>query len=312
MKVLARLINNGLLSYIATARRTPKSEGEPDSAEYCYGVWMKHLVLLHKNGMRTIPSTLVELGPGSSLGVGLCALLSGVNTYYALDMVRYTDTAKNCNMLDELIQLFQLRTARPTKGWPDFDKFLDTNLFPGSILTDHLLRVSMSKKRISLIREALTNSNFFHKNISVKYIVPWSGERDIESGTVDVVISHAVLEHVVDLDKTYGSIYAWLKPGGMMSHQIDFTSHGLSQEWNGYRSFSEIMWKLMVGKQTYLINRQPYSVHRRLIKKNGFKMKCELKKYRKDGIQRSQLSSRWRNISADDLSCSGTFIQAQK
>lgn len=97
-----------------------------------------------------------------------------------------------------------------------------------------------------------------------------------------------------------------------MSHQIDFGSHGLSKKWNGYWAYSELLWKVVLGKRPFLINRQPYSVHKDLMKKNALNAICELKSYRSDGIKRLQLSPLWKNISDDDLMCSGAFVQAYK
>ena len=75
-------VARGLLSYVPALNDVlpSKTGGHTDSAPYCYGVWMKHLTLLHANGFPGVPQTIAELGPGESLGVGLCALLSGVES----------------------------------------------------------------------------------------------------------------------------------------------------------------------------------------------------------------------------------------
>jgi hypothetical protein len=302
----------GLLTFIPGMQRVlPKRRtGGTDSAYYCYGVWLKHLTLLWENGMRSMPNTIAELGPGDSLGVGLAAMLCGVNNYYALDVVRHTNTETNLTLFDELVLLFKSHAPRPTKGWPDFDGYLNANLFPGHILNDQLLEASLSEKRIAAIRNAIEHHEYQNNKVAIKYMVPWSDASIIEKHTVDIILSHSVLEHIVDLENTYQALYAWLKPRGMMTHQIDFESHGLSDTWNGYRAYSELYWKIMMGKRPYFINRQPYSVHRNLITKNGFNIICDLRNYRTDGIQRSDLSDYWKSITDDDLTCSEAFIQA--
>jgi hypothetical protein len=307
-------IVKGLLTNIPFIRGIlPKrGTGGTNSAIYCYDVWLKHLTLLWVNGIRTIPDTIAELGPGDSLGVGLASMLSGVNNYYALDVVEYANTDSSIDIFEELVALFKMRTARPVKGWPDYDLYLNNGLFPSHILTDDLLNTSLSDERIALIRKAIVNPKSQNNGISIKYIVPWSDENVIQKETVDVILSHATLEHVVDLKTTYQALYLWLTRGGMMSHQIDFSSHGLSKEWNGHWACSKFIWNIIVGKLPYLLNRQPCSKHLELMKSNGFEIVCHLQHRRIDGIRRSQLSEDWRNISDDDLTCSEAFIQARK
>jgi len=309
-----RPLVKGLLTFIPGMQRVlpGRGTGGTDSAYYSYGVWLKHLTLLWENGMRSIPKTLAELGPGDSLGTGLAAMLCGVNNYFALDVVRHSSTEINVKIFDELVALFKSRAERPSKGWPDFDKYLDENLFPGHILDDELLQASLSEKRIEAIRDTLESSEQRTNEITIKYMVPWSEDKVIAKHSVDVILSHSVLEHVVDIDKTYQALYSWLKPNGMMSHQIDFESHGLSETWNGYRAYSEFLWKMMMGKRPFMINRQPHSAHIDLMVKNGFEVICDLTTHRTDGIQRSDLSDYWKNITDDDLTCSGAFIQAKK
>jgi hypothetical protein len=309
-----RPIVKGILTFIPGLQKIlPQgTTGGTNSAAYCYGVWLKHLTLLWENGLSSIPNTLAELGPGDSIGIGLAAMLSGINNYYALDVVRFANTAFNLKVFDELVTMFQHRAGRPTKGWPDYDSYLDGNLFPSHILTEETLAASLSVARIALIRAALINPEAKQPGITIKYMVPWSDKNVITEESVDVILSHSVLEHVVDIANTYPALYLWLKHAGLMSHQIDFTAHGLSEQWNGYRAYPEWLWKLIVGRRPFLINRQPCSEHIECIKKNHFKIICLMKNYKTGGIARSQLSSYWKNISDDDLACAGIFVQAQK
>ena len=314
MKIKMISAAKGIVTYIPGIRRVllQKPTGGTISAKYCYGVWMKHLTLLWENGLRDIPDTIAELGPGDSQGIGLAAMLCGVNNYYALDVTEYSNIETNLKIFDELVSLFKSRSQRPTKGWPDFDAYLDENLFPSHILTDEILNESLSDERVASIRAIIKNPGLENNGISIKYMVPWESNDIIEKNSVDVILSHSVFEHVVDLEATYKALYLWLKPNGMMSHQIDFKSHGVSTNWNGYRKYSEFLWKIICGRHTYLINRQPHSKHINLTAKNKFSLICDLKYEQTDGILRSSLSDHWQDISEEDLNCSGAFIQAQK
>lgn len=307
-------IAKGLLSFIPGTQRflTRAGTGGTNSAMYCYGVWLKHLTMLWANGLRQLPQTLAELGPGDSIGTGLAAMLSGVDRYFALDVVRFANTAANLRIFDELVALFRRRAGRPQKGWPDFDGWLDENLFPSRILTPDILGAALAEERIARIRALLADPGTPQPKIQICYMAPWYDEHVIEKESVDVILSHSVLEHVTDVERTHAALAQWLKPGGWMTHQVDFTSHGLSKQWNGFRAYPEWRWKLIAGRHTYLINRQPCSVHVGCMEKNGFQIRCLMKNTLPDGIGRARLSARWRGISDEDLNCSGAFIQAQK
>jgi hypothetical protein len=272
---------------------------------------MKHLTLAWAAGLPAIPDTVAELGPGESLGVGLAAILSGARRYYALDVVERSRLEDSLPFLDDLVALFRSRTGRPTKGWPDFDDLLDGHLFPSHILDDQRLDAALSERRIAAIRSTLLREEG-HEGLVIKYVVPWSGEHVIEEESVDFILSHSVLEHVEDLEGTYEALHTWLKPDGLMSHQIDLTSHGLSEAWNGYRACPEWLWKMIAGTRPFLINRQPYSGHLDLLERNGFTLVRNLKRYREDGVERAELAAHWQDISDADLDCPGAFVQAVK
>jgi hypothetical protein len=291
-----------------------RGTGGTNRALYCYGIWLKHVSFLHAHMPKPflIPNTLAELGPGDSIGVGIAALLSGANHYYGLDIKRYSSLDRNLKILDELADLFKRKAPRPVKGFPDFDALLDENLFPNAILTDRVLSNALHPARIAAIKQAIINGVSDDGTISIQYIVPWNDEKNIEPQSVDVIVSHSVLEHVNDLESAYTACHGWLKPNGIMTHQIDFTSHGLAKLWNGYRTYSERVWKMLSSKRDCWINRQPVSVHQHIIENLGFDSLIVLKQYKNNNLSMNHLAPRWRSLSEDDLSCSGVFLQARK
>lgn len=307
-------VARGLLTYFpAINDLVPEKAagGATTSATYCYGVWLKHLTMLHEHGFRGTPATIAELGPGDSMGVGLCGLLSGADHYVGLDVIAHTNTARNLKVLDELALKFRDRTPNVDKGWPYFHTLLDERAFPRHVLTNERLDASLSPGRIASIRQAIASPSLT-RDITAEYKAPWFDPRIVEADTVDLIVSQSVLEHVVDLPATYQALYQWLKPGGWMSHQVDFKCHGLTKSWNGYRACSEGMWALALGKRPFMINRQPPSVHLRLLREAGFELVHHEKFLRQDGIRREALAPMWADISEDDLNCSGLYVIATK
>src|SRR3981081_1310518 len=96
MSVKARSLIVGMATYVPGLRgQTGRRTGGTVSARYCYSVWSRHLSILQRSGLPTTFKTMVELGPGDSLGIGLAALLSGVERYIALDVVQHASGAQN-------------------------------------------------------------------------------------------------------------------------------------------------------------------------------------------------------------------------
>jgi SAM-dependent methyltransferase len=289
-----------------------RGTGGTDRAGYCYGVWLKHLTLLHASGHVGVPTRVAELGPGDSLGVGLAALLSGADHVRALDVKRFSDPERNERVLTELVELFRRRAGRPTPGWPDFDAHLDERLFPAAILDGERLERALAPARLEAIREALRDGVSRDGTISLAYAAPWEDADVIERGSVDLILSHSVLEHVRDLDRTYAACARWLAPGGWMSHQIDLQSHGLARAWNGAWAIgSERYWELIAGRRDCWINRRPASAHLTALERAGFRVTLALRNERRDGVPRERLASRWRDLADDDLVCAGLFVQAR-
>jgi hypothetical protein len=270
--------------------------------------------MAQQHGLATQPQVIAELGPGDSLGIGLAALLSGAANYYALDIVDYANTEANLVMFHELVKLFQRKEPIPDEQeFPALRPLLESYEFPREILTDERLAQSLSSNRIQLIAEAISGTGDSKKRpIGIRYIVPWYDDRVIRAQSVDMIFSQAVLEHVDNLTQTYQSLYRWLKVDGFMSHQIDFGCHGLAKKWNGHWAYSDLAWKIVRGKRSYLLNRYPYSVHKRLLEQCGFNIVAEVKTFDDSGLARTHLSSSFQAISDEDLMTRTVHILATK
>ena len=265
-------------------------------------------------GLNTWPRVVAELGPGDSLGIGLAALLSGAESYYALDIVDYANTQANLAILDELIDLFRRKEPIPDQQeFPALRPLLESYKFPHEILTDDRLAQSLSTDRIQLVTEALTGTGGSKVGtIQIRYIVPWYDEKLIKAQSVDMIFSQAVLEHVDDLAQTYQALHRWLKADGFMSHQIDFGCHGLAKKWNGHWGYCDLAWRMVRGKRSYLLNRQPYSAHKHLLERCGFNIVAEVKTFDDSGLARAQLNSSFRAISDEDLTTRTVHILVKK
>jgi SAM-dependent methyltransferase len=292
-------------------QRRVTGTGGTDSARYCYSVWLRHLVLAAESGKNTGPKSVAELGPGDSIGVGLAALLSGAERYFALDVVAHANPERNLKIFDELVALFHARADIPdNEELPDVSPKLNGYRFPCGILTEDRLTQALASERVASIRGSIEDSA---SNESViQYRAPWFDGQVIERDSIDMIFSQAVLEHVDELVATYRAMRLWLAPGGFMSHTIDLKSHGWAKEWNGHWTYSDFMWKLVRGKDVWMINREPASRHIKILLEEGFRVVCQDRTTLPSKVTRRQLATKFRDMPEDDLTTSGVFIHAIK
>lgn len=284
------------------ARNRKFSTGGSCDAKYCYSVWLKHLIKSYESGLDRIPFTIAELGPGDSLGTGLAAMLCGVRRYYALDVVYYQNLEKNIPILEELVELFTNRTPLPE--YP----------FPRHILTDEVLGYSLSLSRINEIKEMLRAGKKKYGELKIDYLVPYD-KLEIDVEPVELVFSHAVLEHVDNLRNCYAIMGKILSAGGYMSHQIDFSSHGTSKYWNGHWGYSDMVWKLIYGSSPFLLNRCTVSQHIELMRENGMEIlrleKCD-NPGNEPAMSYDKLAKSYKKMGREDFETAGAYILARK
>ena len=288
-------------------KRFQRPTGGTDSARYCYSVWLRHLVVASRYGLKEVPTRVAELGPGDSLGIGLAALLSGAETYSALDAIRHADLDRNLQVFDELVDLFRNRQPIPdAEEFPAVEPALESWSFPHEILSSQCLEQSLAPDRLATLRAAVQDPDPCRG--PVRYIAPWNEDLVIEKTSVDLIFSQAVLEHVADLPSTYAALNSWLRPGGMMTCQIDFKSHGTAPTWDGHWSYGALMWRLIRGAKPFLLNRHPISTHRRLLAESGFDIRCQITAEQEPRLPLTKLARRFRRLTDEDRRTTGVFF----
>ena len=135
--------------------------------------------------------------------------------------------------------------------------------FPHAILHSARLNTALAPSRVVRIRNELAELANQRQGAHFGYFAPWNDTSVIQPNSVELAFSQAVMEHVVDIDRTYAALAEWIRPGGYMSHTIDFRSHQTAATWNGHWAYSDFTWRLIVGRRAFLINRQPYSAPHR-------------------------------------------------
>lgn len=235
----------GLLSYVPLARKIIPKKGThgSDMPQYCLETFELHQVLLIEADCNFPIESLGELGPGDSMGVGIAALLNGTKKYFGLDAIEHSNIKINVEIFQSLVQLYEGRNV----------------VFPESV-----------KKQIE---NSIVHLN--EPDSMLRYLVPWWKEK-LNNNSIDVIISTAVLEHIIPLEKSYKKIFDLLKPGGYCSHIIDYAAHEFSNNWYEHWYYSDFLWKILMDGRIYMINRMPHSFHIKCILNAGFIIEKEI------------------------------------
>jgi hypothetical protein len=314
--MMARLLLGGLKSYLPTSP-TRIGHGPQEAARYSYSVWMRHLTLSRQFTGMPAPRSVVELGPGPTLGAGLAALLSGADRYVALDTVRHADTANLPELFDELRTLFADRTDIP--GPSDFPRLhprLDSYSFPEQALAADRLERAHEQDRLEAISRDIAGLACSDSTERIRYICP---RRDsvVPPGSADFVFSQAVLQEIDHgpsadtLAATFRSMARWLARGGVISHQIDLSAYGL-RPWNAHWTIGDTNWKLARGRRRHWVNRVPLSGYLALCDAHGFDIAGLVPAPATTSVRRTELSRRFTQISDQDLTTCSVYLAAVK
>ncbi len=298
----------GMASFVVPSLRNMRSPTfAMTGAEYCYSVFLRHFSHVAPLTGGAVPAHVAEFGPGSSIGVGLCALLAGAETYTGLDVVDCTNDAFNLEAFDKLVAMFRERRAVPQSGTftPIFTPAADWS-FPAALVPN--LEHALEPGRLARIRaDIVAKSGAF-----IRVATPWTRADVIAPQSLDWIFSQSVLEHVDDAAKVYDCARLWLRPGALMSHENDYTSHDLTYHWNGHWTIGDTAWCALRGKRPYLINRLPHSAHVAMLKERRFEIPVELDQVRaQEALPQSQFAPAFRAMSAADATTSVVFFVAR-
>jgi hypothetical protein len=313
-----RLMLGGLKSYFPVLHAGYRGAVGHTTGAYCYSVWMRHLSMILHAVPSFVPRIVVELGPGDSLGVGCAALLSGADQYIGLDIVAHANPEHDLKILDELVELFEHHAPIPDgRIFPNLEPKLSSYKFPSRLFTDDgPRRIRLDPARLRAIRAALAErQDVLYDNLPIGYAAPW-GPRTLDRQSVDLVLTQAVLQDMSheqsksELAGTFQAMSRWIRKGGVMSHQINFSFPG-GLEWNHHWRHSEAAWRLVRGHRPFFENRAPLSTYLTLCEENDFEV-VSVKRVEEPGIPREQAAPRFRSLSDEDFRTSSAHIVAVK
>src|SRR3989338_5944888 len=297
-----------------------KDENVREAAAGLYTSWMRTMIVLHQQGGVTYKN-VAEIGPGDSLGVGLAALLSGANSFLALDAVPTAYNLNNEEIFEELVSLFKKRAPLLSQEQcPKQRPHLKSYNFPTDILTDEKLKVFLADDRLEKIRIAIRAKGGREKNnsgqISIDYSVPWDKAASLFEyrNSVDLIISSAALEHVDDVVRTYYAANELLRDGGVIASSIDFKCHDTAGLRNGHFAYSDLEWKVVRGRSVFFINRWPHEWHIKEMKKYFTILHDDVYHHPRQNLQleRKDLAPRFSGISDEELAIAEAFIIGKK
>jgi hypothetical protein len=299
----------GLLPFLKKIKGE-KKYGGTDSARYCYSVWMRHFKILNENFGKQNIKKVAEIGPGDSLGMGLMALITGAEKYFVFEVKKSIATKKNLDVFEELVDLFINKSKIPgDEEFPFMQPKLDSYEFPESIFRENFDKL-IDENRLNKIRRAIESEN--NNEFEINYIVPWFEKYKLLIGSIDFIFSQAVMEHLNDLDSVYKIMYNVLSPGGIMSHEIDYSAHETHKSWNGHLNYGDIIWKILMHGREYEINRMPHSMHINCMIKHKFSSIKEMKT-KSDCEFPNVKNEKIRNVfKEEDNNIQNALIQAMK
>ena len=269
-----RLVGGGIKSFFPRMQDRSGTGGTVE-ARYCYAVWLRHLLMIADAGVDPVREMVIELGPGDSMGTGFAALLSTAKHYVALDVVPHAAAVAQQTLFESTVEMFRRRTSIPDATvFPNLFPRLRGYEFPGDLLDKTVTQSALAEDHLEEIRQAIQHLDSRDPSSIIRYVCPWS-RQSVQPGTADLVFSQAALQEIdnvgreAELRHTFAAMAEWLRPGGIISHQVDLGMYG-AEPWDRHWTYRDATWALIRGHRENYINREPLSTYENLCREFGF------------------------------------------
>jgi SAM-dependent methyltransferase len=265
LKVGAKLVLARVPASPATWRRLSLfKHGRMDDPSYAWEVFNRHVG--RESGQPREGFVALELGPGDTVSSAVIAAALGSATTFLVDVAPIA-----------------IRDLEPYRRLAAF-------------LSDRGLDVP-DLRAVSSFDELLASCRAVYLTDGI------SSLRTVESGSVDLVWSHATLEHVRrrDVEATLRETRRVLRPEGFASHQIDLRDH-LADALNSLR-FSEAVWESrLMSRSGFYTNRLRSSQWLEAFTRSGFLVDSMLvERWATLPTPRRKLAAPFRDMPDDDL-----------
>ena len=155
--------------------------------------WNTFLSSYTKGNVSIKNKSILELGPGADLGIGLITLFMGAERYNSLDVNNLVASVPT-SFYDEL--------------FCQLPKCIDNSEMP----------ITELKNELELTKQG--------NNDKLNYICRDDFDvRIFGKGSIDIVFSQAAIEHFDDIDRTFEQLSEVVKPGGILIAEIDLNTH---------------------------------------------------------------------------------------
>jgi hypothetical protein len=234
-----------------------------------------------------------------------------------LDVVPHAAESVQTSLLEALAEMLRSRADIPDRAvFPELLPRLSEHEFPSELLTPTMIESALQPERLSTLRQAIGQMAANDRASPIRYVCPWSAQ-SVAAGSADLVFSQAVLQEIENsgadgaLRRTFAAMATWLKPGGVMSHQIDLGMYGL-QPWDRHWTYRDTTWAVIRGRRVNYINREPLSSYERLCSDFGFEIVLR-DIVRPDAVTpTNKLACRYRLLSTRDRTARAVHIVAVK